>query len=606
MSLTTAVTVLVFLSSVSSAQPGQEDFTQCAGVLQSYASNISTSSEEDSISTKQEKCFPTWKYLEEQHVIIAQQQCSVALLRCYCLTSSGDASDPQFGVGHCFYGCFNTTDYMEYFTVTMESYQETCTVFNRTDMLCGKCIDGFSLPAYSFSVRCVPCQNITQWRRTLQYIAIAYGPLTVFMFMIVVFTVSVNSAPLHGWIFVCQMASLALNMRVLTTSAEHNQDMSYTYAQVFGSLFGIWNLDFFRSVYCPFCLHSSLTTLQVMSLDYIIAAYPLVIIVIMYVLVDLHSRDCRPVVVMWRPFHYCFARFRHQLNIRTSLVDAFGTFFSLSYVKFLSTTVDLIMPSKVWNGGSNNYSLHVYFDGSMQLFKDRHIPFGVLSMAVFSVCNVLPLVLILIYSFPQTQKLTSCFPVCIQRLLRPFMDNLLGCYKDGTNGTRNCRYFAVVYHVARIVYFSCFTWTESLYLYPITVYICIILGMLVAVIQPYKSLAYNTVDTILVLSLGLAYTGSLAFFLAGLTDPLHVTASIAITFVPLLVPILYIVGYVGYELCCVKMLPQTLLKAVALWLRALFAGVVQRVRRNWEMSEVLEEEQRVLIEQPTQTDVYIQ
>ena len=71
-----------------------------------------------------------------------------------------------------------------------------------------------------------------------------------------------------------------------------------------------------------------------MSLDNIIAAYPLVIIVIMYVLVDLHSRDCRPVVVMWRPFHYCFARFRHQLNIRTSLVDAFGTFFSLSYVKF--------------------------------------------------------------------------------------------------------------------------------------------------------------------------------------------------------------------------------------------------------------------------------
>ena len=146
------------------------------------------------------------------------------------------------------------------------------------------------------------------------------------------------------------------------------------------SIYGIWNLDFFRSVYTPFCLNPSLTTLQVMSLDYIIAAYPLVLIVVMYLLVDLYSHNCRPVVVTLKPFHYCSRYFRHQLNIRMSLVDAFGTFFILSYVKFLSTTMDLLAPTQVWDYYGSSY--RVYHDGTMKMFKGRHIPYAVLYRCV--------------------------------------------------------------------------------------------------------------------------------------------------------------------------------------------------------------------------------
>lgn len=39
--------------------------------------------------------------------------------------------------------------------------------------------------------------------------------------------------------------------------------------QVFSSLYSyaIWNLDFFRGVYKPFCLHPDLSMLQVICLD---------------------------------------------------------------------------------------------------------------------------------------------------------------------------------------------------------------------------------------------------------------------------------------------------------------------------------------------------
>ena len=189
-----------------------------------------------------------------------------------------------------------------------------------------------------------------------------------------------------------------------------------------------------------------------MSLDYIIAAYPLVLILVMYLLVDMYSCNCWPVVIILRPVHHCSTRFRHQLNIKTSLVDAFGTFFSLSYMKFLSTTVDLLTPTQVWDFNGSSY--HVYHDGTMEMFKGRHIPYAVLAVLVGFLCNIPPLILILLYSFRKTHVILDCLPLSVRAMLFPFMDNILACYKDGTNGTRNCRYFGVIYHLAFILIVS--------------------------------------------------------------------------------------------------------------------------------------------------------
>ena len=123
-----------------------------------------------------------------------------------------------------------------------------------------------------------------------------------------------------------------------------------------------------------------------MSLDYIIAAYPLVLIIGTYVLVDLYSRNYRPVVIVGRVFHHCCIRFRHRLDIRTPLVDAFGTFFSLSYVKFLTTSVNLLILSKVWST-DNTVSYSVYFDGTMEFSRGDHIPFAITAVTVVILCN---------------------------------------------------------------------------------------------------------------------------------------------------------------------------------------------------------------------------
>ena len=315
---------------------------------------------------------PQWYSLSK---IIHYSNCEANVLRCYCLTPTNKTTinpkEVQYVIGHCLQGCFFPQKYYEYYNVSLWN-GTFCSAYKRIGTLCGACKSGHGPPVYAFSLQCVECH--TFWKHLFLYIVIAYGPLTLFLATIVFFTVSVNSAPLHGWIFVCQICSSSLYMRLVTRMGELKYLPKPLY-QVFGTFYGIWNLDFFRSVYDPFCLHPSLTTLQVISLDYVIAAYPLVTILVMYVLVHLYSQEYRPVVILWKPFHYCCTRFRHQLNIKTSLIDAFGTFFSLSYVKFLSTTVDLVIPTLVWNeNGSTSY--HSYTDGTQLYFRNGHLPFG--------------------------------------------------------------------------------------------------------------------------------------------------------------------------------------------------------------------------------------
>ena len=497
--------------------------------------------------SQNQTCFPkSWNVLVEKMMIIAaNDKCSpVKVLECYCITSEPDVENgslQHMNFGKCFYGCFVKTAY--YKTKFGEQFDnEVCAQFNRKGILCGQCKDGYGPAAYSFSLECVKCGNSTHWTRVPLYVLVAYGPLTVFLAIIVVFTVSVNSAPLHGWILVCQLLSTNTLMRIIS-SLDHmliNKSLK-TNIRLLQSIYGMWNLDFFRSIYTPFCLHPNLTTLQVMSLDYIIATYPLVLIIVMYLLVDMYSRNYRPVVIMLRPIHYCFTRFRHQLNIRTSLVDAFGTFFTLSYVKFYSTTIDLLISIRVWDIYGNRY--RVYYDGTMEPFKGQHIPYAVLGVLLCVLCNFLPLILILLYSFRRTHAILNCLPLSIRTMLFPFMDNILACYKDGTNGTKNCRYFGVVYHLAFISVLNGYVWTKSILMFGVNAFMCIAVGILVAVIQPYKAKVYNIVDTVLILSVGLGFVAGMCLWIAMIVDPENIVVVYVIAGVPFIFPLLFISGY---------------------------------------------------------------
>ena len=159
----------------------------------------------------------------------------------------------------------------------------------------------------------------------MEYVFIAYLPLTIFLCVVLMFRISVTSPAMNAPVLCCQLLSSPASLICLLqwTRGIHG----WYFVEFLSTLYGIWNLDFFRSLIPPICL--PLNTMQTMALDYLVAVYPLLLLTCFYVLLRAHDRGCRLVVRLWRPFLWCTARLRQQWNIRRSIIDAFTTFFLL-------------------------------------------------------------------------------------------------------------------------------------------------------------------------------------------------------------------------------------------------------------------------------------
>ena len=260
----------------------------------------------------------------------------------------------------------------------------------------------------------------------------------------------------------------------------------------------MWNVDFLRLLYTPFCLHPNATTLQVLSLDYVIAAYPLALIILTYTLVRLHYHNCTLVVWLWRPFISCFARCRRQWDIQNSLVDAFATFLLLSYVKFLSVSFDLLVPTIIWDSEFKTREIALYYDGIVEYLGRTHLPYAVLAISVLLVFTLLPILLLCQYPCHCFQRFLNRFKLNSQAL-HTFMDTFQGCFKDGTNGSRDCQYFASIYLITRVATHMGFMLTDVLNNTSILVALLLTVVMLLTLFHLYKKCIYNRMDILFLL-----------------------------------------------------------------------------------------------------------
>ena len=208
-----------------------------------------------------------------------------------------------------------------------------CGRLNRTGRLCGQCSDGYSPLVYSYDMQCVNCTNSEyNW---LKFTTIAFFPLTVLYFVVVLFKVNIMTPQLYGFITFSQVIASPIVLRAILLSLRSNNSMS-TAARTAGTLYGVWNLDFFRTLLPKTCLN--VTTLTTLALDFAVAIYPLVLVIFTYILIELHARGYRLIMWLWRPFHKCFVHFNRAWDIQSSIIKAFATFLLLSYVCLLYTS----------------------------------------------------------------------------------------------------------------------------------------------------------------------------------------------------------------------------------------------------------------------------
>ena len=372
-----------------------------------------------------------------------------------------------------------------------------CNPAKRTGTLCGRCLPDHYPLAYSYSMTCIRCPHVRwDWAK---YIMAAYLPLTLFYFLILFFKVNTTSSHLFPLVYFCQTVSCPLLMRMLISVVAYDEELNSSYVSAikfFFSLFGIWNLDFFRIYYSSLCLRIGL--LPTLALDYAIAVYPLLLMIISYLLIVLYDRNYRIVTIMWSPFRAIFTLFRRNWDIKTSIIDVFASFFFFTNVKLLSVSFDLLIPNQVYHLHPDNYSysLALNYAGDIKYFGTEHLPYAILALAVLSVFVLMPLITLAFYPFAFFQNFLNLFPFRWY-ILHTFVDSFYGCYKDGTQpGTRDYRWFASTFFGIRIIQFLTYSLSDTTIALELCAITIFMQACMVAVFRPFRNFEvdYNTTN----------------------------------------------------------------------------------------------------------------
>ena len=125
-------------------------------------------------------------------------------------------------------------------------------------------------------------------------------------------------------------------MEFLNTSCVFVMHLFYSLCTVCGTL--IFSHTFPNPILCLPLVH---TAARVILLQYVIAACPLVFIVVTYIWIRWYNNGYRFVVCTTRPVHQLLARFWLKFKIHPSLIDTYAALMFQSFMRFLDVSIKL-------------------------------------------------------------------------------------------------------------------------------------------------------------------------------------------------------------------------------------------------------------------------
>ena len=405
-----------------------------------------------------------------------------------------------------------------------------CGGMNREGSFCSQCKPGYGPTPYSNDFKCFKCSNDSSTRQWLLYLALELVPSTAFYFVVILFNVRTTAPPYTAFVFFSQFFAFIYKVHPyirLKLILQVNKVLLHGIL----TLTSFWNLDFFNHLVPPFCISSSLTDLHVLLLELISAFYPLSLVILTLVCIELHARNFRPLVILWKPVHRYFANCRRKLDPKSSVIAAFATFVSLSFSKILATVLLAIFPGTYFFISRSGEQVRGLYDPSIQGNTTAEYwkqlvttPYFIPLLIVFIIVQ-LPALLLLLYPIKAFRRLLTCCGSSRYHTVYVFIDTFQGHYKDGTNGSRDYRAASSISFLLKILIFFNLSNghirhgipTHSLSIMSYA-YILVIISLFYGIIQPCKKKYMNVIESVvycaaglILLSLGIPTFNSLHF-----------------------------------------------------------------------------------------------
>ena len=447
---------------------------------------------------------PTWLYYDN-----STQQCKCGFfLKCtsdsqveiedgLCATYAGEGS--RYFIGGCpFRHTVNNTD-----SVNSEMPRDPallddfmCGHYNRRDLLCGRCIAGYGPTGHVLDLTCVNCSGLPEHYALTLYLVLQLIPVTVFFICVTIFNISITSGPLFGYIVFSQIflmylkGDLYLYDYMQTHVSMHLQVMF----KISVAIYQILSLDFVLPVIPPFCVSQRLSELHIQLLRFVSTTFPILLVIIIFVLMELHARNCRVIHTLWKPFSIILDKTAITGVTNNSVIHAFASFIFLANSYVFTTFTNLLEDVNIHREDGNIYKHSVFLDPTLEWLGYHHIQFIMVSSVPLFIFTLLPSLLHIIYPTRIYEYLSRCISARKRLAITAFTEALQACFKDGLNGTRDYRalpglipVFVLISIVSNEILTTGFGWSPAV----ASAFNTMFTGCLLLYLQPFKQAIGN-------------------------------------------------------------------------------------------------------------------
>ena len=375
-----------------------------------------------------------------------------------------------------------------------------CGPYNRKGLLCGQCIEGYGPGVYTLDRRCADCSKFSLASAILLCLLVYTAPITLFFICVVLFRLNITAGPLLGFVLFSQGFSVALEYDPTVYDYIHSHlPFNKHVIEVFLIAFESWNTNFLKSVLPPFCISSKLTGIHVLVLDSLSALYPLILVTVSLVTVELHARNYRVIRVWLALFSFILKKMRITTVTSDAVIRTFSTLMFLSTTKNLFAFYAMIRYINVHKTIDGSvYKTVLYSDPTIEYLSSTHIAFLMVPLVQCLFLVFIPSLILILYPTRIYASLSRCVSNRVHLAITSFVEPINSCLKDGLNGTRDYRALAGIMMFGFTLFYMCISLLDNTIIIVnqfkfniLCCYLSSLLSLFLSYVRPFKSSIAN-------------------------------------------------------------------------------------------------------------------
>ena len=379
-----------------------------------------------------------------------------------------------------------------------------CGTQKRTGILCGKCVDGYSVIMNSPTFTCYHCKN---HQLGVLYLLLSYVvPVTVLFYVIMVFNIRLTTGPISAFLFFSQIISSQYHLD-FNYGLNVDSPTAHSISSALLTIYGVSNLNFFQHDIFSYCLFTNAGTVDILAFNVLLSLYPLLLIAAYFLVRRYRVIKCSCQLKCCTSF------------FNSSVTHGISAFLVLCFSK-LNLVFAILKSTGIYHIDKPNsiYKTVVHLQGNIHFFQNAAYNIYAIGSILVSITLIaIPTIVLMLYPFISNiviiiqleessviQLVNKCLFV---HKLKPILDSFQGDYKD------HLQFFAGVYFFLYKTLFFCIVIAGSSPDVNALLFFVILFFLLITLVHmltmPYKkykdNAAYSLVYMLLLIILFIEY-----------------------------------------------------------------------------------------------------